>query len=467
MNRFPILLAGLSLTLATVGLTLGAGCWAPPLPPPDGHQFLISLGAPVSLQPDQVTQVHDDLVVQQLGFASGEVSDRVGDDSDQASAWYDRWIELLKTALADSVDCYPITYWARNARLEKVQQTGMLYVPKPGLRIQWPRTVSLIAYPHGTELKRDRVPSRNDGDEWVFGAAAALFGGFAVAMPDLPGMGGDTSTYHPYCHADSLAYSVVDMLQAVQEAFGWELSQQYAWDGHLYILGYSEGGYAAMAAVRELQLNAEQYNGLKITGSACMAPPVDLTGAMRQLMINPNNHFSRPFFLPYMVLGYNAVYPGGAFDPNASINSILMPDLVTWMDGALQGSDVDPLIEQRMGVAKGQVVPRYMMNADWITAQLDDAAYETSAVGQILAANNLWSGWAPNRPMLLMQSPDDDCVPYANSEKAYSAFTAAGSGDWLTFHPIGSPGQGITHVGGAVIGIPSAIIWFKNECPKD
>ncbi len=446
----------------------GCGDIPIPLPPPEGHQYLVNLGQWDCESPEEVRQTHDPLVTDKLGFPPEEVSNRIGDEIDQVGAWYDKWLELLQTALAHSVVHYPVTYRSRDANGRPITLTGMLYLPRPGL-FEWRRrSVSLIAYPHGTELERDRVPSRNRGDEWVFGAAGALFGGFAVAMPDLPGMGGaDPNAYHPYCHEKSLAYAVTDMIRAVNEAFDWELSLRYQWDGRLYILGYSEGGYAAMATVKELQLNADRYPGLRLTGSACMAGPFDLTGAMRHMMLDRDLHFARPFFLPYMILGYHAVYPDGPFDPNASINSLLLPDLVTWMDGSLTGDDADTLIEQRMGVGAGQVNPRSMMNASWVAQQLEDAVYETSEVGRILTANNLWSGWFPERPMLMMASPDDDCVPYANSEMTYNTFKAAGAGDWLRFHPIGRPGQGITHVGGAVIGIPSAIWWFKNECPRD
>ncbi len=266
----------------------------------------------------------------------------------------------------------------------------MLYLPKRKWYTQGPQTVSLIAYPHGTELDRDQVPSRNAGNEWLFGAAAALLGGFAVAMPDLPGMGGaDPSQYHPFCHADSLAYSVVDMVRTVREVLEIDLRDTYTWDGRLYIMGYSEGGYAALATVRELQLHATDYPGLAITGSACMAGPQDLSGAMRQLMIDPNQHFGRPFFLPYLILGYNAVYAGGPFAPSEAMQPTLLPDIVAWMNETQGGNPVDTLIEQRLGVATGQVVPLGMMNPQWVAAQLADDVYQTSTVGQILAANNL------------------------------------------------------------------------------
>lgn len=458
----------LVVTVATLAAaTLPVGCCFSLFPPADGPRNLIDLGDATAVAPEVVIQAHDQVAADRLDAPPMAVADMISGTDTMAEAWYDRWLEAMKEILIDSVECRPITYWSRDADEKPILLTGMLYLPRSLLPRVCPRSVPLLAYPHGTELLREAVPSRNAGYEWEMGAAAALLAGFAVAMPDLPGMGGaDPSAYHPYCHAKSLAYAVVDMIHATREALEGDLRFRYKWDGRLYVLGYSEGGYAAMATVRELQLNEDKY-GLRVTGSACMAGPYDLTGAMRRVMVDPSRHFAEPFFLPYVIFGYNAVYPGGLFAPDASINPILLPDLVTWMDGTRDGNAVDTEVVQRMGAAPGQVVPRMMMNADWVASQLDDDVYQTSDVGKILAENNLWSGWAPNRPMLLMQSPDDNLVPYANSEKAYNEFVAAGAGGHLTFHPIGKPGDGITHIQGGMIGLPSAIIWLRDICPRD
>ncbi len=448
------------LTLSVAGLATSSSCWVPPQPQPlPDPQYLISTGAPRTLTGDQLAQMYTDLLAENLG-------DQIVEPN-VAGGLYINWKELIKRFLANAVESRVITYWGRDKDGNKIELTGMLYLPRLKVLTPRPHRLPIVAYPHGTELQREAVPSRNADDEWVIGALGALVFGYAMAMPDLPGMGGaDPNSYHPYCHAKSLAYSVVDMVYAVREAFDRDLREAYAWDGHLYIMGYSEGAYAAMATVKEIQLNLEQYPDLRITGSACMAGPFDLTGAMRTIMVDPNVHYRRPYFLPYMILGYNAVY-GGPFDPDVAMAPVLLPDIIQWMNGTLLGDEVTVLIEQRMGVAPGQTVPRFMLNPQWVADQIDDDVYETSEVGRILAENNLWSGWAPNRPMLMLQSPDDDCVPYGNSVKAYDAFVAAGAKKYVTFHPIGKPGQGIDHVEGGMIGLPSALIWFKYFCPKN
>ncbi len=440
--------------LSCVAVMMSCGCWL--APPPDEPEWLISVGDVTTVTGAEVIAAHDATLAANGGVATSE--------NELVGGGYEEWIELLRKITPIILECRKITYWGRDANDQKTVMTGMLFLPRPGLFEPRPYSVPLIAYPHGTELKRALVPSNLDGDEWVFGAAASMIGRCAVAMPDLPGMGGaDPNRYHPYCHATSLAYSVVDMVRAVKEAFERELRWSHRWNGRLHILGYSEGGYAAMATVKELQLNAANYPGLSITNSACLAGPHDLTGAMRKMMIDPNLHFSRPYFLPYMIYGYSAIY-GGYLDPNLAMRSVLMPDLTQWANGSMTGDDVDTLIEQRMGVAKGQVIPRELMEPNWVAQQLEDSTYQTSPVGQILAANNLWSGWAPNRPMLIRHSPDDDCVPYANSVKIYEEFLKAGAGDYLTFRPIGKPGDGIGHVTGAMYGIPTGIMWLLDKC---
>lgn len=442
--------AALSLAVAAIGTGCG---WLPPPPAPEPEN-LITVGPAQMLTPDEVTEAYEQQpAVKACRTSGGETARRFNGD----------WTDLVLGALEDAVECRVITYRSRDTAGQPIVLTGMLYLPARWLPLPWRSTVPLIAYPHGTELRRDRVPSGNRGDEWFFGAAAALCAGFAVAMPDLPGMGGAApSTYHPYCSANALAYAVTDMIRAVREAFDRDLYWTYEWNRRLFVLGYSEGAYAAMATVREIQLHAEQYPELAVTGSACMAGPFDLSGTMRKTLIDRNTRLPRPFFLSYLFMGYHAIY-GEPFDPRIALNPVLLPDILGWMDGTKTGDEVDRLIRRRLDLADDQhAAPPDVVDPTWLARELDDAAVSEGEVRRILAENDLWSGWAPESPMLIRHSPDDECVPYANSEKVYAEFTKAGAGGRLTWLPIGRPGDGINHVLGGVIGIPSAILWFRD-----
>jgi len=99
------------------------------------------------------------------------------------------------------------------------QASGRAFFP-PAWRLSRRPRLPLVLYPHATMLKKDEAPSRFGGHEWLFAAAAAAYYGFAVAMPDQGGMGGDALDYHPFCHAKSLAWSTLDALAATTGTAG-------------------------------------------------------------------------------------------------------------------------------------------------------------------------------------------------------------------------------------------------------
>ena len=345
----------------------------------------------------------------------------------------------------------------------------------PAWRLARGAAVPLVVYPHGTEMRKEAVPSRFGGQEWLVGAAAAAWFGFAVAMPDLPGMGGDAGAYHPYCHARSLAYAVVDGVPAALAAL--RSQDRLAWDGRLFLVGYSEGAYAALAAVKELEMHGPAYAaaGLRLTGSACMAGPFDLSGTMRAAFIEKVRLYSRAYYLPYFVLGYHAVY-GPRLDPRRVLAPSLLAEggdgnILAWADGSRGGEAVDAALGARLGADPEAISLRALFNPAWLARELDDPAYPTSATRALLAENDLWDGWVPTRPILFRHSPDDANVPYGNSvvarERLADAARAAGKDPDAFLHlvPVGREGDGISHPAAAWIALPSAFGWFRDGLP--
>ena len=241
----------------------------------------------------------------------------------------------------------------------QVLLTGRVFFP-PDWRVADGSSLPLVVYAHGTELQKQACPSRFGGEEWPLGAAAAAAFGFAVAMPDLPGMGGDAGSFHPYCHAASLAYAIVDSIPAAVRLFTEDpylVQHRLTWDGRLYLVGYSEGGYATLAAVKEVETHAAAYAAqahFTLTGSACMAGPFDLSGAMRTTFIDPVQGYPRSYYLPYFVRGYHGVYgprlePGAVFAPSL-LATRADGNLLAWTDGTQDGLAVDAEVGKRLGM---------------------------------------------------------------------------------------------------------------------
>ncbi len=168
---------------------------------------------------------------------------------------------------ANAVELYKIVYETIDPAGKKTVASGALAIPR-GITGALP----LMSYQHGTVVNRGSVASA-----YGFDVESLLFGGsgYVVATPDYLGLG-DSPGLHPYVHAASLATAVVDMLRAAR-AFCAERSVEL--NGQIFLLGYSEGGYATMAAHKAIE---EEYAAeFAIAASAPMAGPYDMSGVMR------------------------------------------------------------------------------------------------------------------------------------------------------------------------------------------
>jgi len=116
---------------------------------------------------------------------------------------------------------------------------------------------------------------------------------------------------------------------------GKSIVQEHAhmdWDERVFLVGYSEGGYATMAATKWIQEHYDQE--LTITGTAPMAGPYNLSGVMKSI-ITGDTHYAHLAFLAYLAFGYDVVY--NLFDSISEVfrlpNSTDLPPL---MDGGTQ-----------------------------------------------------------------------------------------------------------------------------------
>jgi hypothetical protein len=361
----------------------------------------------------------------------------------------------------------------------QVPQSGRIFYP-PTWRVPFRRTLPVVLYVHYTTLRKDCVPSDFQGHEWLVGAAAALYYGFAVAMPDLPGMGVDAGHFHPFCHAQSLAYAIIDGMPAIGAQFSRDpylVSGGYSWNGQQFVVGYSEGGYAALATVKELETHPSDYANLTLTGSACMAGPFDLAGLSREDIIKPGGRFSFSFFLPYLLMAYHDLY-GPRLDPARIFAPVLLEtredgNILAWLDGSLDGLTVSDLVTRRLGKPAQEVLTRDLLNPAWVAEQLDDPGYAHSDLHRILKENNLDSGWLPTHPILFCHTPSDTDIPFQETVSTVDYLGAEilkAGGDpqkLLILKPIGESLKGLGHLGAGPLAVPTAFEWIYHFEPPE
>jgi hypothetical protein len=102
---------------------------------------------------------------------------------------------------------------------------------------------------------------------------AAVFAahGFVVVASNYAGYATSSLPYHPFLNADQQSKDMIDALAAARTALPHTSSSATSDNGKLFITGYSQGGYVAMATHKALQAA-----GVAVTASAPMSGPYAL-----------------------------------------------------------------------------------------------------------------------------------------------------------------------------------------------
>ena len=382
--------------------------------------------------------------------------------------------QLIQKHAAEQVRSVTIKYTSRDDKGRERIYSGRVFLP-PRMKGAPPLAAPLVIYQHGTETRRAFVPSVGEGDETMFGALAAHLCGFVVAMPDGDGMGADDPKYrHAYCQAETTSSCLLDMVLAVRdgEVDGKSVFDDihYTWDGEIYLVGYSEGGYITMAAVKELSTKSTtpEFQDIKLTGAACMGGPLDLANTIRGLLSASADPYERPYIPAYFISGWEQLYPD-VVKADEALNPALLqrtPDnLMDWLKGEAGGDQITPLIQARLtGNPKKAVPARQVLNEVWVKKAIDTPG---SPLNKLLEANSLVGTWQPSAPVLLVHDPYDKTVPASGTLAQYEKWRNTPGVDPIGVVKMAVGKTGTGHVGGALVAIPTAFIWIDAGMPRN
>ncbi|ACF14425.1 conserved hypothetical protein [Chloroherpeton thalassium ATCC 35110] len=297
-----------------------------------------------------------------------------------------------------SVTAYKLVYLTIDVNGNTTRASGVISLPDTLLHFP------LLSYQHGTIMKDSEAISRN-GSENFLSLGLASIGNIVIAS-DYLGLG-ESAGLHPYVHAKSLASASLDFLKAAKTFLA---KKNRAVTDSLFLMGYSEGGYATIALQKEIE---EHYSSeYQIVASAPMAGPYDLSGIMKSFMLNGKSHPS-PAYVPYVVLAYNEIY--GLFH---SLREVFIAPydslLPTLFDGSKNTIEVNIEIPS---------APKALFQDSFIAEIKNNQSHP---INQALMKNDIYN-WKPISPTTLYHSLEDDNVPYENSVKAYEQFVKNGA----------------------------------------
>jgi pimeloyl-ACP methyl ester carboxylesterase len=320
------------------------------------------------------------------------------------------FLPYLHTAF---VDLHKIVY---KQTKEGPELTGLLMMPRYSLS----HYRGILLFTHPTETLRAYSPSVTK--PFIDGTFTKVFGylfgmlGYVVVIPDYPGMGDNRDT-HPYC-LTTLGDTSAAMIKAVKSKEKFGLSKYK----DVYVIGFSEGGYAALASAYYMRNYPADYKVKKV---AALSGPYDLSGTMKNLMITADTSYKAPYFLPYVINGYRAAYPDIKYlDFSTSVvakpvivNRAFNVRLQEMLYGDYSGSDISQLIYTVEPDSKDNKYygPISIATSDFQKHLKDEPE---SALNKALAANTLArNDWYPDPTVdfLFAHYQDDDCVPYGNT----------------------------------------------------
>ena len=394
------------------------------------------------------------------------------------------------------VDFYYLKFWTVGAANESTESSGAMMVPTgSAAACTGPRPI--VLYAHGTQTnKAANIADITDPSNSEGALIAAMFAaqGYIVVAPNYAGYDSSTLGYHPYLDAAQSSSEMMDILAAARTALPNTLSTATSASTKLFVTGYSEGGYVAMATQRALIAA-----GQTVTAAAPMSGPYALE-AFGDAMFFGKVDLGATVFAPLLTTGYqhaygniytattdvySATYASGIdtlLPSTTPINTIfangLLPQtalfdsatpVVTIPGNAVLSAELtaalavpsDPNNPQTPLFAAGFGSPYLINNAYRVSYALDaaqdpDGAVPTPTAGVPLAAvaptqtlrkafylNDMRNGaWAPNSPTLLCGGDQDPTVFFSVNTGTMAAFWSGLPAGLVTVLDVNAPPAG-------------------------
>ncbi len=353
---------------------------------------------------------------------------------------------------ACGVDVQYIKYGTVGGANEATDASGALMVPT-GSAAACTGARPIVMYAHGTNITKrfnlaDFADNTNPGySEGVMIAALYAAQGYIVVAPNYAGYDSSSLGYHPYLNADQQSKEMIDILAAAKKALPTLISPTTA-SAKLFVTGYSQGGFVAMAAHR-----AMQAAGIPVTASAPMSGPYALAAqsdATSYGMVNAGGTIFSPMIYTSWQKAYGNLYSSpsdlyeaayatdietllpGIYDFTTVVTSGKLPQLQLFSitPPAPAFASITPPTGTgatdalfALGFGTGNLIKNSarlstlmdaMANPDGVfpTFTTGAAAANAKNPSRIAAVKNDLRGWSPAAPVLLCAGNGDPTVFY-------------------------------------------------------
>ena len=359
-----------------------------------------------------------------------------------------------------TIDVYRYEYQTVDPAGEITPASAALMVPNDAATAcQGERPI--VLYAHGTNTDEAfNIADLGNNSEGLFIAAVFAAEGYIVVAPNYVGYDTSTLSFHPYLNGDQQSKDMIDALAAARSSLPAADSPDTTDDGRLFVTGYSQGGYVAMATHRALQDEGEV-----VTASAPMSGPYALS-AFSDAIFQGRVTGGSPVNLTLLLTSYQNAYGDIYADTTDAYEAPYATDIETLLPSS---SSLSELVDQGLlpdtalfsstppapayaditpATTPGSLAPVFalgfgtdhLLTNDFRLAYLQDTeshpdgGFPTLSDGlpptdpehplrQALVTNDQ-RAWTPTSPMLLCAGHGDPAVLYLNTELMQNFWSA-------------------------------------------
>jgi pimeloyl-ACP methyl ester carboxylesterase len=310
-------------------------------------------------------------------------------------------LDMDLSSLKYDVDVYRITY-KTHYKGEEVTASALV-----GLPLRAP-DASIVSFQHGTIAAYSQAPTALElADPELILYTALSSPGFISVAPDLLGFGSSKDILHPYYVEEATADAVRDAIRAARDLAA---DKGIGFTGKLFLAGYSQGGYATMAAHKSIE--AEPLQGMDLVASFPAAGGYDIKH-MQEYFFGLED-YDQPFYLAFVAQAYKVNY-----NWSQPLTDVFNEPYATRIPVLVNGSKTNNQINDELT----NNIPE-LVNADLLANIDTDSQYKY--IVDAFNENSL-TNWTPAVTMHMFHGDADTTVPYQNSVIAYNKLLANGA----------------------------------------
>ena len=302
---------------------------------------------------------------------------------------------------------YKIIYETIDKHGNPINASGVIAFPRTDWPVEKNEAYPILSYQHGTVIQKNSVTS--ESGIWVLPALIAGYG-YVYLEPDYLGLG-VSEGLHPYQIKDPYGTDVVDLLRAADN-FSNE-NNNFQINSQIFLAGYSEGGYATMAAHQIIE--QDHSDEFTITSSFPMAGAYDMSGIMTEVMLD-YTPYGQPYYFPYVLFAYCDSYQEILPPVTDYLTSEYVEILPELFDGMHSGDDINNVMPN---------IPITIMKPDTIISFEQNLNHP---LRNVLRQNDLYD-WTPQSSMHIIHGLADELIPFENAQLAYDTFISNGANE--------------------------------------